>query len=44
MLLVIESPSEEVKKLLDAIDLQREGSKLFQFLNRLNDVYNPQRS
>lgn len=34
----------EITKLLTEIDVQREESKLFQFLSGLNDVYSPQRS
>lgn len=37
MLPVVSNPAEDVVKLLEAIDLQREESRLFQFLNGLSE-------
>lgn len=44
MLPVVTAPNPEVVKLLDAIALQREESRLFQFLNGLDEQYHSQRS
>lgn len=44
MLHVVASPTPDVVKLLEAINLQREESRLFQFLNGLSEQYNLQRS
>ncbi|XP_074348816.1 uncharacterized protein LOC141687437 [Apium graveolens] len=40
----ISNVTEEMTKFLKAIESMREESKLFQFLNRLDDCYAPQRS
>lgn len=42
MLPSITAPTTEVVKLLSDIEVQKEESKLFQFLNGLNDVYSSQ--
>lgn len=44
LLPVVTSPTPEVTKSLQAIALQQEESKLFQFLNGLDEMYTPQRS
>lgn len=44
MLPVVASPADDVVKLLEAINAQREESRLFQFLNGLSEQYNSQRS
>ncbi|XP_048490918.1 uncharacterized protein LOC104884383 [Beta vulgaris subsp. vulgaris] len=44
MLPVIAEPSVEVKSLLDTIELHKEESRLFQFLNGIDDVYSHHRS
>lgn len=37
MLPAVTNPTEDVIKLLDAINLQKEESRLFQFLNGINE-------
>lgn len=44
LLPAILNPSEEIKKLLNTIELQKEEARLFQFLNGVNEVYGPQGS
>lgn len=44
MLHVVVNPVPDVVKLLEAIKLQKEELRLFQFLNGLNEQYNTQRS
>ncbi|KAL8127085.1 hypothetical protein AgCh_014128 [Apium graveolens] len=44
LLPTVPSPTTEVTKLLDAIDKIREESRLFQFLNGLDDAFGAQRS
>lgn len=44
MLPVVSKPSEEVQKVLDTIEIQKEEARLFQFLNGIDDVYGPLRS
>lgn len=44
MLPDVTTMTDDVKKLVEAIDQQKEESRLFQFLNGLNDKYGPQRS
>lgn len=41
---VVHNPTDEVKNLLNVISSQQQESRLFQFLNGLNEAYNPQRS
>ena len=40
MLPVVTNPTKYVIKLLDAINLQREESRLFQFLNGISEQFN----
>lgn len=40
----VSNPTADVKVLLETIASQRDESRLFQFMNGLTDVYNPQRS
>lgn len=44
MLPAIAAPTVKVVKLLEAIALQKKESRLFHFLNGLNELYNSQRS
>lgn len=44
LLPTILSPTEEITKLLQTIELQKDEAHLFQFLNGVNEVYGPQRS
>lgn len=44
MLPAVKQPTPEVTNLLNTIDLFKEESRLFQFLNGIDEVYNSQRS